>query len=262
MNIVAIDDEKLAVESLIGAIKDAEPTSTITGFSHSEDLLSFVEQNPIDIAFLDIEMRDTNGIALAKKLKLLKPLLNIIFVTGYSEYATEAFQLHVSGYVQKPATKQKIEQEIKNLRHPIIPPTEKSIKVQCFGNFEIFVSDIPVKFKYLKTKEICAFLIDRKGASVTNGEIMATLWEDDAKTKESYFRNLVADLQNTFSLLGYSDIVVKQRGSISIVTEKITCDYYDWNKGLPYAINLYQGEYMTQYSWAESTLGSIEFSLR
>jgi hypothetical protein len=38
----------------------------------------------------------------------------------------------------------------------------------------------------------------------------------------------------------------------------VDCDYYDWKKGKPWAINAYRGEYMSQYSWAELTHGTLE----
>lgn len=43
-----------------------------------------------------------------------------------------------------------------------------------------------------------------------------------------------------------------------IRADRVDCDYYDWKKGKPWAINDYQGEYMTQYSWAEMTHGALE----
>lgn len=64
------------------------------------------------MAFLDIDMRGTNGMELAKRLKENQPKINIIFVTGYSEYMGDAFSIHASGYVLKPPTKEKIELEI------------------------------------------------------------------------------------------------------------------------------------------------------
>ncbi|MBP3319128.1 MAG: hypothetical protein J6K94_03895, partial [Ruminiclostridium sp.] len=53
------------------------------------------------------------------------------------------------------------------------------LRVQTFGNFELFVDGQPVVFKYSRTKEIVALLINNRGAQTTNGEIIASLWEDD-----------------------------------------------------------------------------------
>lgn len=262
MNIIATDDEKLALEGLVNAIKEAEPAAQINGFHRAKEALSYAESHACDIAFLDIEMRDMNGLELAKRLKGFYPRINIVFVTGYTNYAGDALSLYVSGYVTKPATKEKIQREIQNLRHPIEIAPSNYIKVQTFGNFEVFVDNVPVNFKYTKTKELLAFLVDRKGALCTTGEIMSVLWEDAAAKKRSYYSNLIVDLVSTMAALGYEDVIVKRRGKLGIVPQKIVCDCYDWNKGIAYAVNAYQGEYMSQYSWAETTLGEIEQSLR
>lgn len=115
MTIFAIDDEKLALEGLLLAIQEAVPNANIHGFSKVQDLLSCIETTSCDVAFLDIEMRETSGLILAKQLQEINPAIHIVFVTGYSQYATDAFKLRASGYVLKPATKEKIEQELKNI---------------------------------------------------------------------------------------------------------------------------------------------------
>ncbi len=261
MNIIATDDEALALQSLVGNISQAMPNSNPKGFSKAIDCLAYAEQNPCDVAFLDIEIRDMNGIALAKKLKKLHPQINIIFVTSYTEYQGEALSMYVSGYVQKPATKAKIERELNNLRHPVKPLPNKYLKAQCFGHFEVFVGDEPIKFKYHKTKELLAILIDRNGATLTSSELMAILWEDEAINKSSYYHNLLRDLSSTLEKVGHQDAIIKKRGVLAIIPSKIICDYYDWFKGIPYALNAYTGEFMSQYSWADKTLGSIERSI-
>ena len=85
-----------------------------------------------------------NGLELAKRLKDQHGETNIVFVTGYSEYAIDAFDLHASGYLLKPATVEKVQDAMENLR---IPPETigrgKRVRIQCFGNFEIFVDGVP-----------------------------------------------------------------------------------------------------------------------
>lgn len=71
------------------------------------------------MAFLDIEMPGMSGIALAQRLKELCPRGNLIFVTGFSQYMAEAFQLHASGYIRKPVTVKAVEEELRNLRYPV-----------------------------------------------------------------------------------------------------------------------------------------------
>ena len=108
-------------------------------------------------------------------------------------------------------------------------------------------------FKYSRTKEIVALLVNNRGAQTTNGEIIAALWEDDGdpEKKSSYLSNLRQDLQNTFSRLKLSGILIKQRGSLAIAAERIECDLYDWLEKKQASRYRYLGDYMSQYSWAE-----------
>lgn len=185
MNILAVDDEKIALDALLLAIGQAQPDATVDGFRSPAEMLAFAEENLCDIAFLDIEMARMNGIELAKRLKVQNPQINIIFTIGYSEYTGDAFAHHASGYVQKPVTKEKIRWEIEDLRHPVAtPPSAAQVQVHSFGNFEAYLDGAPVEFQYSKTKELFAYLIDRHGALCTNKEIMAVIWEDEVK--ESY----------------------------------------------------------------------------
>lgn len=263
MNIIAVDDEKLALEGVITAINKAKPDAKVQGFRHGIDAINHIENNSCDVAFLDIEMREINGIELAKKLKVINPAINIIFVTGYSEYTTEAFGLHASGYVMKPVTADKIQHEIDDLRYPVQNVLNNRVRFQTFGNFEVFIDDQPVKFQYSKSKELLAYLVDRNGALCTNNEISNILWEneDSSINHSSYLKNIRKDLISTFEKYNCDNIFIRQRGLLGIDTSLVDCDYYDWVNGKIEGINAYRGEYMVQYSWSEFTHGEIEQKL-
>ncbi len=261
MNIIAADDERIALQLLINSIYQALPEANIHGFGSGEEVLASVKENFYEVAFLDIDMSDMNGITLAKHLKKVNPNINIIFVTAYSQYAIEALSLYSSGYVMKPATKEKIERELENLRHPVLMPVQHSVWMRCFGNFEVFANGEPIKFKYGKTKELLAFLVDRRGSLCSNSEIITALWDgSDSTKKNSYLRDLRADLLSTFASLGIESAIRKHRGVMAIVPDEISCDYYNWIDGDPQAINAYRGEYMSQYSWGEFTLGGFDLA--
>lgn len=255
MNIIAVDDEKLALETLTRSIRTAEKDAEIHSFREIEEAVEFVKNNDCDVAFLDIKMRLITGIELAKTLKEIKPKINIVFVTGFSDYTLEAFKVYASDYILKPATPEQIKQALSNLRNPIeVKPTNR-VRIQCFGDFEIFVDEKPLTFKRAKAKEIVAYLVDRAGASVTMGDLLTVLWDsgEDTISRKSNLRNLVSEVKHAFDRVGIRDIIIKGRNSICINKNIIDCDYYDYIKGLPYAINKYRGEYMLQYSWAEYT---------
>lgn len=259
MNIIAVDDEKLALDTLVDSIEKTVYDASVVGFQKPEDALSYVRENECEIAFLDIKMRGMTGLELARRLKDIRAEINIIFVTGYSEYSLDAFRLYASDYLLKPATPDAVKRAMEHLRTPAKPRQTKRVRFQCFGNFEVFVDNKPLIFKRVKSKELLAYLVDRMGASATMGELMTIIWDDglDTSSRQSNLRNLIAELKNVLSEAGVEHIILKNRNSIAIDCKAVDCDYYDFLRHIPYAVNAYHGEYMTQYSWAEVTTASL-----
>ena len=270
MNIIAVDDEKLALENLVSAIRKADPDCTLHEFRRVSEMLDFAEKNPCDVAFIDVEMREMTGVEAAEKLKALIPRINIIFATGYSEYTGKAMEMHASGYIMKPVTPEKVKREMEELRYPPEKPEKnvtevkqadpRHIRIQAFGNFEIFYDNVPLAFQYSKTKELLAYLVDRRGSLCANAQIMSALWEneDDYMSHNSYMKNLRTDLILSLEKVGCADIIVRRRGVLGIVPDKVICDYFDWCDGKSHALDSYRGEYMSQYSWSEYTHGLLE----
>ncbi len=247
MKVLLVDDEELQLIRLEGAVKKALPDESEI-LRYTNPVLAFEENKTekIDIAFLDIEMPALNGVALAKKLKSVNPLVNIIFVTAYNDYALDAYKMHASGYVMKPVSEKKVKEEIDGLRYPVeMKPTKKKLQVKCFGNFEVFSGGVPVKFSRKKSKELFAYLIDREGAAVNVNELNAVLWEDE--DRKSYCRNLIADIQATLKTVGADDVFIKRRNECFIDVEKVDCDAYEYKRNNP--VRAYRGEYMMQYDW-------------
>ena len=185
MKIVIVDDEPLMLNTLARMVKRAEPDCTLQKFSDAESALAYAKEHDIDVFFLDIQMPEMDGVVLAKKIKLLQPRANVIFSTGYSEYMPEAFLLNVSGYILKPITLQQVREQLNILRYPVQRKTDDCIRLQCFGNFEVFHGNRVLRFKHGKTKELLAYLTVRRGAACTNHEIISTLWEDGSHAMTS-----------------------------------------------------------------------------
>lgn len=262
MLIYALDDEPFLLAELEKAIAEAEPTAEIHSFSRARPALREMEETGAcpDVAFLDIEMPGMSGLELAKCIKDRSPKTNIVFITGFRRYAAEAAQLRMSGYVMKPVSAEKIKAELSDLRHPVERRSDKHVRVQCFGNFEVFINGVILRFGRSRTKELLAYLVDRQGASCTMGELTGILWEDkpDSLSQRSQLRNLIADLRTMLTEQGVESIIVKNRNELSIDTSQIDCDYYRFIQGDLSAVNLYQGEYMSQYSWPEMRIPSIK----
>lgn len=251
---IAVDDEALMLGALVKAISASEDIREVTKFSDCDAALEFVAENSVDIAFLDINMRGMGGLALAERILGLRPDCKIVFCTGYEEYAIPAFKLHASGYLMKPISAEDVQTEIDNIKG--VRQKQKLLTVKCFGNFEVYVKQEKLMFKRLKTKELFAFLVDRKGAGMTAKQICAVLFPDDMDdTKNAaYLRQLVMDLKNTLRAVGAESVLRHETPCYRVDTSLIQCDYLTYlETGKPE----FYGEYMMQYSWAEETCAML-----
>ena len=164
MRVVIVDDEKIILDGIKRAILKVYPDFEINCFIDPNRAIEFINTNYCDVALLDIQMPEISGIELAKRIKGIKENINIIFITGYSEYAVNAFSLNASGYIIKPPRECDIINAFNNLRYPIKEKNSR-IFIQCFGNFEVFCDGVPIQFGRRKAKELFAYLVNKKGAT-------------------------------------------------------------------------------------------------
>jgi len=251
MLIYVIDDERAVLHYTVKALKEYFKDDEILSFLDAEEMLESFQSRPADIVFLDIEMPGYNGIELAEKLNALKSDLNIIFVTGYDQYALEAFNVYASDYMKKPCTVEKVERAVQKLRYPIQQPKEVFIKT--FGNFDVFMKGSPIHFRSELEKEMLAYLVDREGALVSRQEMGSVLFEDDySRSKQVHLSKIADRLASDLAESGIANFFFSD-GGYHLDMSVCDCDLMEWKKGNPRY--KYTGEYMEQYSFAEYRKG-------
>ncbi len=283
MRLFVLDDEPIALRVSKKIVQEVMPDSQITGFGNADQVFTYVEETGMkpDVVFSDIEMPGMSGLEFAVHFKKRCPNAVIIFVTAYSQYALEAFRLHVHGYILKPLTADRVREELEHAleernsqqqeQEDLSPESDlkqrqrsiqEHLKIQCFGDFEVYWKNMPLMFGRRQTKELLAFLVDRRGEACTPEEIAQALWKDnvdDPAGLSAQVRILLKDLNRVLDTIGREDIIISRGGKIAIRKDAIDCDYYRMLAGDMDAVNDYQGEYMDQYSWAEITDGKLEF---
>lgn len=110
LNIALCDDIAEYRESLKAMIKyyfdGLESNYKVFEFASGEELLRCRRQ--LDILFLDIELGDTNGISVAKKIQKKSPNTVILIVTSYNQYLDEAMDINVARYISKPIDPERV----------------------------------------------------------------------------------------------------------------------------------------------------------
>lgn len=258
MRFLVVDDVRLILEEETALLREIMPGCRIFSCTNAKDAIGIAERETIHVAFLDIELGTMNGIALAKHLKDRQPHIHIIFVTSFAQYAVEAFSVHATGYLLKPVRKEQLRRELTFL-YGDEDKTKKRVLVRTFGSFQVWVDGEILTFGRSKSRELFAYLVSRRGSEVTTREACAVLFENGSydRSTKSYYQTIVADMRGALNRAGVGDIIRKSYNSISVDAERLDCDYYRFLAGEAKAVNSYQGEFMTNYSWAEFSAGAL-----
>lgn len=110
MNCIVIDDEPLARVGMKELISHFPDLNLLADFNHTTSADKFLNENKVDLVFLDIEIPGVNGLEFAKTIS--KQTM-IIFTTAYKEYAVESYGLNAIDYLLKPIALSRFEQSIK-----------------------------------------------------------------------------------------------------------------------------------------------------
>ena len=259
MKVICVDDEPLAVDYTLGQCAKLPDIDEAKGFTDAWLALDWLQTHTVELAILDINMPQIDGITLAARIKEKQPHTAILFLTAYKEYALDAYSVHPTGYLLKPVSDKKLGEEVGYAcgKAPTSIPahTHPHIIIKTFGMFDVYVDDRPVSFKLSKAKEILAYLVDKQGVGVTRSEIFATVWEDQPydRRMQKQLDVYIRSLRDTLREYGISEILEMKRGILRIVPGTLVCDAYLFFSGDIPTINSYRGEYMSSYSWASMT---------
>lgn len=262
MRVIIVDDESYCADYHEKLCEDIRGLSVVGKFGNALEAKEFLARNPADLVFLDIEMPGLNGIDAVKELREIRPELAVVFITGYEQYAMEAFRADAVSYLLKPCDAHEMAHAVEKAVK-LMPSAKKRLEVHTFGYFAVFIDGEAFRFSNTKAKELLAFLVDQRGRVVTMEQAITILWENrpyDNMVKQLYRKAVIC--LNQLSSQKNLNFFVSNRGSCHIIPSAMTCDYFDLLAGDARAREQFNGEYMLDYSWGEVTLSSIERRLQ
>ncbi|MFY0592488.1 LytR/AlgR family response regulator transcription factor [Roseivirga sp.] len=110
---IIVDDEPLAIEILEEYVKKVSWLELKASFDSGLEAIDYLNREPVDLMFLDIQMPDLSGIQVAE---LTKDKCDIIFTTAYNEYAVEGFELAAKDYLLKPISFERFLKSVQRLQ--------------------------------------------------------------------------------------------------------------------------------------------------
>jgi DNA-binding LytR/AlgR family response regulator len=148
MKCIIVDDEPLAIEILESFVSKIEQLQLAGTFRNAIAAFTFLQQNPVDLIFLDIQMPKLSGIEF---LKTLKSPPKVIFTTAFRDYALEGFDLEIADYLLKPISFERFLKAVAKVMHKetvtAIAPAQQ--KMESPGDNYVFFK---VDKKMVKTR--------------------------------------------------------------------------------------------------------------
>ncbi len=254
MRVIYVDDEELAITRFQLTSKGLAGISVLTTFQDPLQALAHAQEHQVDLAFLDVEMPQMEGIELARELKKLDPNTRVVFVTAFNQYALDAFEVDAVGYLMKPYSREKLEKELQKAALVKVAPANK-VFVQTMPTFDVYVDGEVLIISRQKVKELLALLVDRNGSTLTAGQVICALWEDrpDDEATKALYRMTMKRLKDLLVENKIDYILEDGSTQKTLKTGEFLCDYYEVLKGNEEYIQKYHGEYMSEYPWAEET---------
>jgi len=242
MRILLVDDEELPLKRLKRILSGYADIQICGVFHNPAEALAYATVHPVDAAFLDITMPGISGLQLAARLHELRPSLACVIVTGYDEYAVQAYDTDILDYVVKPVTEERLARTIQRLRRqPLLAePTQTQVQgpqvqgtrlsIRLLGGLEISSSGPrrePVKLRSPKTLELLALLVCRR--TISREEVADTLWRDLGPDKA--WRNLNTTLyyiRRATSEGGLLPFLSTEGNMLHIDPAAVECDMYEF----------------------------------
>lgn len=211
MRAIIVDDEQPSLDLLKLLLERDGRTRLYGAYRRPGEALAALEETRPDVAFLDVDMPQMNGLELARRIHEQQEAVEIVFVTAYAQYAIDAFRRNALDYLLKPLTLDAVSETISRLfkrRQPAGPLTAPAhpevMKAVLFGGFDILdVAGQPIKWRTLKTKEMMAYFLVKEGQPVSKWELMADLWPDlNEEQSRTYLHTTLYNLKKALKDAG------------------------------------------------------------
>lgn len=280
MRIVIVDDEHLPLTRLKTLLeKSGIPKIDIVGeYVDSLEAIAQIQSLQPDVVFLDIVMPNMDGLALGEKIQELLPNVEIVFTTGFDQYAIDAFNLHAIDYLLKPVQKPRLHKALERLqriigKNPQITTKHKTI--QLLGGLKVVTPDGNaqlMKWRTSKAKELFTYMLCHRNDMIYRDTILELFWpESDIDKASKQLYTAIYTIRKTLINYGLDGVKISSpllNSGYKLLLENVVIDVEHWLiqlKSLPpldqgtieehkWVFQAYTGDYLgdSGYIWSES----------
>lgn len=177
IRVLIVDDEQRCIDDLTSHLASYTSINIVGEVNSAEDALVFLEDNRVDLLFLDIEMDGMDGIEFARIVGTLYPNMLITFVSGHPQFALEGYEVYPVDFLTKPVNPERLKKNIDKVEERfLVKPFPRDLQIGLSipgGIHMILVSDI----KLIEKRGRKIFLESKDGNRYETRETMKKLEE-------------------------------------------------------------------------------------
>ncbi|WP_062197351.1 response regulator [Massilibacterium senegalense] len=285
MKAVLVDDEKLALDLLDNYLSRIDNIEILGKYTDPIIAKEQILKADVDVLFLDIHQPGINGLELAEQIIEYKPEVAVIFVTGYDEYAVQAFELNALDYLVKPVNRNRLEKTIKRIEEYLTYKKEKpvvkeeKVQINVFRQLTIKPTNkedvTSIRWRTKKAQELFLYLFHHRDQLVRKSTLVELLWPDyDVDRSYSQLYTTVYHVRKAIKTLFNHFTIKNTTEGYMLNVKNVLIDAEQWEKNLkelsPLSeqtihqyieiVNQYKGGYLQEYNywWAEAERHRLE----
>jgi len=238
---IIIDDEWYNLEEISDLIDNTGLIKIVGKYQNPRQVLEEFKKMSPEVAFIDIELGEIDGITLAKQLLEINPEIIIAFITSWDKYAIDAFDINATDYILKPIRMERFLKMIDKIINKVNKQPEKlaRVRIQLFDKFEVKIDGTLVKWKRTKSEELFAFLLLNYGSYIHKDTIIENLWTDyDPDKALRILQTTIYSIRSIFSGVPQEVVLEYSQSRYKLAMNGVWCDYLELEKSIEaYKIN-------------------------
>ncbi|PQP80953.1 hypothetical protein C0Q44_24750 [Paenibacillus sp. PCH8] len=232
MRVIIVDDEYYALRNLKSKLEKIAGVEVVAMYEDPAIALDEMSRIQPDLAFLDIEMPEIDGIALLGMMFKKRPDMDFVFTSAHHAYVTDTLETKALDFLVKPVKFEQLYvtvEKIKKIRSK--SSMGHRVEIKCFGDFAVSIAGkvIDDNWRTKKTEELFAYLVCMNGKSVSRERIINDLWPDLVMDKG--YANLYTtqyNLKKRFDTFGIHHLLKSRLGNISLNLEDMKVDLLEF----------------------------------
>src|SRR5690625_2291169 len=267
-----IDDNPLAIDNIENMLKENSSLEIIGKCtSPYEGLINVLDISP-DVVFLEVKMKELNGIELVKIIRRKIPNIQIVFISKCEKHAVSAFEIGVLDYILKPISQERVVRMLCRLKKRLT--LIKIHSPQMVGSFRrLYFRDSShqivnnIKWRTKKTGELFGYLLHHQNKSLETYKLIDLLWPDiDSEKGSSLLYSSIYQIRKMMKKLDFNITIENNSNGYLLNLNDVSHDVRDWKIAMDklpglsldtiidhlQVIKMYKGEYLVEhdYPWA------------